>query len=217
MEPAWIGAAVAAVAVLVPGVWRYTRQVVTVMHEAGHAAVAVLTGRRVRAVRLHRDTSGITESIGRPFGPGMVASAFAGYTAPPLVGALMMLLVLADRSTWAWWLVFAVLAGMLVVIRTWFGLFVLALGSGAVWLLQTRVADPEWATTAGFTMAWFLAGGGLRATLELWGHRRRVRAGTSDADLLARLTPLPAVVWNALFVTIAALSLYVCWLGVMGH
>ncbi|WP_293783060.1 M50 family metallopeptidase [uncultured Aeromicrobium sp.] len=217
MEPAWIGAAAAAPAVLVPRVWRYSRQVVTVMHEAGHAVVAVLTGRRVRAVRLHRDTSGITESIGRPFGPGMIATAFAGYTFPPILGAFMMLLVLAGRSVWAWWMIFAILAAMLLLIRTWFGLLVLSASVGAVWLLQTRAPDPAWAETAGFTVAWFLTAGGLRATLELWTHRRRTRSRTSDADVLAQLTPVPAVVWNALFVTIAAVSLYVCWLGVMGH
>lgn len=207
----------AALAVLVPRVWRYSRQVVTVMHEAGHAVTALLTGRRVRAVRLHRDTSGITESIGRPFGPGMVATAFAGYAFPPVLGAFMMLLVLAGRSTWAWWMVFAILAGMILLIRTWFGLLVLAPAATAVWLLQTRVPDPVWAETAGFAAAWFLAAGGLRAALESWGHRRRSRTGTSDAEVLARLTPLPAVVWNVLFVIVAALSLHVCWLGVMGH
>ncbi|RLV55842.1 M50 family peptidase [Aeromicrobium phragmitis] len=217
MEPAWIGAAVAALAVLVPGAWRYSRQVVTVMHEAGHAVTAVLTGRRVRAVRLHRDTSGITESIGRPSGLGMVATAFAGYTFAPVLGAFMMLLVLAGRSAWAWWLVLGILGAMILLIRTWFGLLVLVPAAAAVWLLQTRAPDPAWAETAGFAAAWFLAAGGLRATLELWGHRRRTRARTSDADVLARLTVLPAAVWNALFATVAALSLYVCWLGVMGH
>jgi len=211
-DPIWVGAAAAATAVLVPALWRLTRHVVTLVHEAGHAGVALLTGRRVTAIRLHRDTSGITESIGRPHGPGMIATALAGYTAPPLIGVAMMLLVVAGRQTWAWWGVFVVLAAMILVIRNWFGLLVLAACAGGVWLLQTRLDDLVWARLAGYAVSWFLVAGGLRATLELW----RGRAGghrSGDADVLARLTALPGVVWNAVFVAAAVLALYVCWLA----
>ncbi|OUZ10005.1 hypothetical protein BHE97_09270 [Aeromicrobium sp. PE09-221] len=215
-DPAWIGAAVAVLAVLVPPAWRLTRHAVTLVHEAGHAAVALATGRRVRAIRLHRDTSGITESIGRPHGPGMIVTAFAGYTAPPLLGVSMMLLVLAEREVWAWWAVLGVVAAMVLVIRNWFGLLVLLVCGGGVWLLQTRVDDPEWARLTGYAVAWFLVLGGLRATIELAVTRRRRRDLSSDAAVLARLTVLPAVVWNTLFITVAVLCGYVCWLGAIG-
>lgn len=211
-DPVWIGAAAAALAVLVPTLWRLTRHVVTLVHEAGHAAVALLTGRRVTAIRLHRDTSGITESIGRPHGPGMIATALAGYTAPPLLGVGMMLLVLAGRETWAWWGVFVVLAAMVLVIRNWFGLLVLVICAGGVWMLQTQLDDLTWARLAGYAVSWFLVAGGLRATLELWRGRSN-GSRSSDADVLARLTILPGIVWNVLFVTVAVLALYVCWLG----
>lgn len=216
-DPVWIGAAIAAAIVLVPPVWRVVRHLVTLVHEAGHAAVALLTGRRVRAIRLHRDTSGITESIGRPHGPGMIVTAFAGYAAPPLFGTAIMLLVLAGRETWAWWAVVIVLAAMVLVIRNWFGLLVLLVCGGGVWLLQTRVDDADWVRLAGYGLAWFLVLGGLRATVELWVSRsRRGRDVSSDAAVLARLTVLPAAVWNALFIATAGICVYLCWLGAIG-
>ena len=159
-----------------------------------------------------------TESIGRPHGPGMIVTAFAGYTAPAFLGVAMMLLVLAGREEWAWWGVLGVLAAMVLVIRNWFGLLVLLLSGGAVWALQTRVEDPAWALLAGYAVAWFLTLGGLRATLELWSsRRRRSRDTSSDAAVLARLTILPAAVWNALFIALAAGCVYICWLGAIGQ
>ena len=65
----------AAVAVVVDGVWRWARGVVTIAHEAGHAVAALATGRRLTGIKLHSDTSGLTLSVGRPAGPGMVVTA----------------------------------------------------------------------------------------------------------------------------------------------
>ena len=47
--------------------------------------VAVVCGRRLRGIRLHSDTSGLTLSSGRPTGAGMVFSLAAGYLTPSLV------------------------------------------------------------------------------------------------------------------------------------
>ena len=46
--------------------WRVVRNAITIAHEGGHAAAAVLTGRRLRGIRLHSDTSGLTIMKGKP-------------------------------------------------------------------------------------------------------------------------------------------------------
>lgn len=79
-------ALLALAAVLTRRVWRIVRNAVTIAHEGGHGLVALLSGRRLDGIRLHSDTSGLTVSRGRPTGPGMVLTAAAGYTAPPLLG-----------------------------------------------------------------------------------------------------------------------------------
>jgi hypothetical protein len=61
---------------------------------------------------------------------------------------------------------------------------------------------------------WFVLLAAPRAVLELHAHRRRGRARTSDADVLARLTRVPGLVWVALFglVNVSALVVGGGWL-----
>ena len=66
--------------------WPLSRTVVTIAHEGGHALVALAVGRRLDGVRVHRSTAGLTVSAGNASGPGIVATAAAGYLAPPLLG-----------------------------------------------------------------------------------------------------------------------------------
>ncbi|MGI9085244.1 MAG: M50 family metallopeptidase [Aeromicrobium sp.] len=197
---ALVGAALA----LLPPVWLHSRHVVTLVHEAGHAMIALLTGRRLNAVRLHSDTSGLTISSGRPHGPGMVAMAAAGYLAPSVLGLVCIWLVAAGLTPWALWAALLTLALMLLYIRNWFGLVVVGLAGGAVAVLIWRTSA-EVQDLAASILAWFLLVAGPRTTLDLWSHRRRQRTRTTDADLLARLTHVPAAVWNT-FLLLATLS-----------
>ena len=209
MTAALVGAALA----LIPPVWHYSRHVVTLVHEAGHAVVALATGRRLNAIRLHTDTSGLTVSSGRPRGPGMVATAAAGYLAPSALGLVCIGLVAAEHTAWALWAGLATLALMLLHIRNWFGLVVVGLAGGAVAVLIWRTTS-DVQDAAASVFAWFLLVAAPRSTLDLWSHRRRSRTRTSDADILARLTHLPAGVWNAalLLLTGGALALGVALL-----
>lgn len=188
------------------------RHVVTLVHEAGHAVVAVLTGRRLSGIRLHRDTSGLTTSVGRPRGPGMVATALAGYVAPSALGLGLAWLVAEGHVAVALIAALVVLAVMLVFVRNWFGLLVVGASGAGVALLVWR-ADPEVQEAAALAFTWLLLVGGLRTTVELWSSRRRSGGGrsrsrTSDADVLARLTRVPATVWNVLFVLLALAALH---------
>jgi len=193
--------------VVLPPVWRTTRHLVTLVHEAGHAVVAVLTGRRLNGIRLHSDTSGLTVSSGKPRGAGMIATAAAGYLAPAALGLGSVLLVDAGHTPWALYAGLVTLALMLVYIRNWFGLVVVGLSAVAVGLLIWK-APERGQDFAALAFAWFLLAAAPRMTLDLWAHRRRVRTRTTDADILARLTILPAAVWNTLFLllTLAALA-----------
>lgn len=209
----WATAAVALVAVLSPP-WRLTRHVVTIAHEGGHALLALVTGRRLSGIRLHSDTSGLTVSYGKPRGFGMVCTAFAGYTAPGLVGLGAAFMLRQGYGIGLLWLLVAVLALMLLQIRNWFGLLsilvsVLALGAVS-WFAST-----EWQTAVAYFVTWFLLLAAPRPVIELQASRRAGRARSSDADMLARLTPLPGLFWVFAFfvVTIGALVLGSWWIG----
>jgi len=198
-------AALAAALVLVPGLWPVTRHAATVAHEAGHAVVAALTGRRLTGIRLHADTSGLTLSRGRPRGPGMVLMLLAGYPGPAVLGLGAAWLVAAGRSVALLWALLVTLALMLLLVRNLFGLWVVLAGGAGV-AAVSWYATPDVQTAVACTLAWFWLLAAPRTVLELAASRRRAGARTSDADQLATVTGVPAAVWVALLllVTVAA-------------
>jgi peptidase M50B-like protein len=198
--------AAALLAVLIDGVWRRARNVVTIVHEGGHAVTALLTGRRLTGIRLHSDTSGLTLSVGKPRGPGMVATAAAGYLSPSLVGLVGVVLLAYNQVTVLLWAATVVLVGMLVMVRNLYGALTLVVTGSAV-VAVSLLATPEVQAAFGYAMTWFLLLGGVRPVGELQRQRRRQPGSTTDADHLAYLTRLPAAAWVALFglVTVGAL------------
>src|SRR5919206_99374 len=203
----WLLTALAGLlAVAIRPVWRVARNAVTIAHEGGHALMALLTGRRLRGIRLEFDTSGLTLSSGRPTGLGMMLTLLAGYIAPSLVGLAGAWILGGNRITLLLWLAVVLLLLMLINIRNVFGaLSVIVTGAivaGVSWYASAQVQ-------AAFAYAgvWFLLIGGVRPVGELQRLRSRGRMRDSDADQLSRLTHVPAFFWVFLFwlVTVAVL------------
>ncbi|MFD5452782.1 M50 family metallopeptidase [Streptomyces sp. NPDC127100] len=202
-----IGTLVAALAVVVPhGLWRIARNAITIAHEGGHGLVALLTGRTLVGITLHSDTSGLTVSRGRPHGLGMVLTAVAGYTAPPLLGLGGAALLASGRITLLLWVATALLVALLVMIRNAYGVLTVVL-TGAAFLLASWLADAEVQAAFAYAAVWFLLLGGVRPAFELQAKRARGGAGDSDADQLARLSHAPAAVWFFLFHAVSLCSL----------
>jgi hypothetical protein len=199
-------AAVALVVVATRLPWRIARNAVTIAHEGGHALVALLTGRKLRGIRLHSDTSGLTLSAGRPTGPGMILTLLAGYVASSLVGLAGAWLLAGNRITLLLWVAVALLLAMLVLIRNVFGVLSL-LATGGVVLAVSWYASPQVQAAFAWTSVWFLLFGGVRPVVELQRLRSRGRMPESDADQLARLTPFPALFWVTVFALISLAAL----------
>lgn len=203
--PRWLvlgGAAIALLAILPHPVWRLSRNVVTIAHEGGHGLAALLTRRRLSGIRLHSDTSGLTISSGRPTGLGMVLTAAAGYTAPPLLGLGGAALLSAHHITALLWISIALLAGLLIMIRNAFGVLSVVL-TGAAFLLISWYGGSQLQAAFAYLGVWFLLLSGVRPVVELQSKRRRGGAHDSDADQLARLTGVSALLWVTLFLVVA--------------
>ncbi|MFE7972372.1 M50 family metallopeptidase [Streptomyces shenzhenensis] len=197
----------AALAVVVPhGLWRLSRNAITIAHEGGHGLVALLTGRQLTGIRLHSDTSGLTVSRGKPHGLGMILTAASGYTAPPLLGLGGAALLAAGHITLLLWLATALLVAMLVMIRNAYGALTVLL-TGGTFLLVSWLAGAQVQAAFGYAVVWFLLLGGVRPAFELQAKRARGGAGDSDADQLSRLTHVPAWLWLFLFHTVSLCSL----------
>ncbi|MFI6700535.1 M50 family metallopeptidase [Streptomyces sp. NPDC050509] len=199
-------AAVALVAVVPRVLWRLSRNAITIAHEGGHGLIALVTGRRLDGIRLHSDTSGLTVSAGKPTGPGMILTAAAGYTAPPLLGLGGAWLLSADHITLLLWLTTALLLAMLVMIRNAYGALTVIV-TGAAFLLISWLTSPDVQAAFAYTAVWFLLLGGVRPSFELQSKRRYGGAGDSDADQLGRLTHTPPLLWLLFFHAVSLCSL----------
>jgi hypothetical protein len=202
-----VGAALAAlVVVILPTTWRWSRHVITIAHEGGHALVALLSGRRLQGIKLHSDTSGLTVSAGRPTGFGMVMTLLAGYPAASLVGLVGAVLVTAGRITLMLALALVLLPLMLLMIRNLFGVLSIVTVWGAVFVVAWYASDLlQWIFA--YTLVWFLLVGGVRPVFELRRQRARGRMPYSDADQIGRLTHVPPLAWVGVFLAVTASAL----------
>lgn len=202
-SPTVLAAVLAAVAaaVAVPVLWRHLRVVVTVVHELGHGLVGVLLGRRFTGLVLRADMSGHAVTVGPARGAGRVASTWAGYPAPGLVGAV---LVRAAGTGWAPTLLGAaalVLLVSIVRVRSWYTalvMVVLTAGTGVLW----------WWGSAPLQAA-VLLGVGLFLLVGAWRHLGALlgsRAPGSDASVLAGLTRVPRWCWVLSFAVVLGLA-----------
>ena len=215
VPPVWVIAVSGLIALLIvldARTWHLARNSITIAHEGGHALASVLSGRRLEGIRLHSDTSGVTYSRGRRSGPAMVVTLAAGYVTPSLLGAGAAWLLAAHHVIALLWLALALLAATFLAIRNAYGILAVLITLGGV-LAVSWFGTVTIQAGFGYTAAWLLLAGGVRAVVELQGHRRRSRrrgtGGTSDADQLGRLTGLPGGAWVAVFAVVCVAALVI--------
>ncbi len=189
---------------LVVFAWPLTRTLVTVCHEAGHAVVALLVGRKLAGIRVHSDTSGLTLTRGRASGPGMIATLFAGYPAAAVIGLGAAFLASRAYAAGLLWLLVLLLALMLLKIRNFYGALVVLVVGVAIAAASWFVPGGELAWLA-YGLAWLFLLAAPRPVIELIGNR----SPSSDAGQLASLTGVPRLVWVVLWllITVGALVL----------
>ena len=193
-----VTALIAFAVVAVRPLWRVARNAITIAHEGGHALVALLTGRRLRGIRLEFDTSGLTLSSGRPTGLGMILTLAAGYVAPSLVGLAGAWILGGNRITLLLWVAVLLLLLMLINIRNIFGAISVVV-TGAIVFIVSWYATPQVQAAFAYVCVWFLLIGGVRPVGELQKLRSRGRMPASDADQLSHITLAPALFWVGFF------------------
>jgi Peptidase M50B-like len=216
VPPRWLvlgSGVLALVVVCSPRIWPVARTVVTIVHEGGHALVALATGRHLGGVRIYRSTAGETLSRGRSAGVGVALTAVAGYVAPPLLGLGAAALLATRHVTGMLLLSLLLLAGLAIAMRNAYGVLavlVALIAVAVVCLYASAVVQAGF----GYVMTWFLLLGGIRPVIELARERRWGGGRRSDADQLARLTPVPGGAWVMIFglVAVAALAVSARWL-----
>ncbi|MEJ2871595.1 M50 family metallopeptidase [Actinomycetospora sp. OC33-EN08] len=198
-EPVVYGAGfIVLIAFLLIGEW--AGSVVTVAHEGGHMIMSVLT---LRGFEHFSMTDGDNAGTKAPthWGVGYYLVSLAGYFTPPLLG-LGAAAVLARGNAWA------VLVGAVVLLAIAFvyakgGLanLVTAIAAAVVVLVLWR-GTPLLQAALAASVVWLLLLGGVRASVQM------SRDTGSDAWRMQSSTFVPAVVWQAIWVTTALACLY---------
>lgn len=190
--------------------WRQIRILITICHEAGHAVIGVLVGRRLSGIKLRADTSGVTVSRGKPTGPGMVATVFAGYPAASVVGLAAAWVISVGHAAAVLWGSVVLLGVMLLSIRNLYGWFVVIVGGVVVALVSWYASDGAVAMLAYWFTLLFLIGG-PRPVIEVM----RQASPQSDPGQLAQLTHIPRAVWGFVWfvITLGCLAggLWLLW------
>lgn len=210
----YIALSVGALGASHPLAWKATRLFATYIHEAGHAVIAILTGRKVLAIRLEADSSGSTKHAGVK---GAFFSRFlttlAGYPAPALVGYLIVFGLSTGHAR--------------LIIGSFYALsFALALIQHSIrgWVVTISILvtctglaalSPVLMSISLYAIAGYLLLSSPRTIIELHQvHRQMKKLGLakeerhSDAQSLAEITGLGAILWEIVFMVLCLLCVY---------
>jgi len=103
---------------------------------------------------------------------------------------------------------------VLLMVRNAYGVFAVLVTAGVLAVVALLAPIGVQASFV-YAMTWFLLFGGVRPVLELQLKRRRGAARDSDADQLARLTGVPAVLWVLILAVVAVSCLVMGGLWLM--
>jgi hypothetical protein len=194
----------ALIVVITPPVWQVVRLGVTLVHELGHAGVGIVVGRQFTGFVLRGDMSGHAVTRGPVRGPGRIASTWAGYPMPALLGAGVVWAALRGWSAPVITAMIVILVLALVRVRSALTVLVVLAALawlGALWWWRSDTLQPQ-----------VLLGLGCVLLVGAWRHLSAVlgdRSSGSDPGVLAALSHLPRAVWNASFVLVCAASTWV--------
>ncbi|MFI6322038.1 M50 family metallopeptidase [Nonomuraea sp. NPDC050556] len=195
---------VALVLVGFPITWALVGPLVAAVHEAGHAVVGILCGRKVKKIRIEPEHRGSTE-FDRNVNTLMT---MAGYLSPPFAGLAAAHAVKSGYADLVLWvLVFVLGSGLVLLVRNLFGALAVALTAVVLWIVAAKVGAPAREAVA-HVVAWVLMLGGVRSAFTIQGMNVEGRADGSDPVVLQSLTGLPAVLWSMLLAGAGCYALY---------
>lgn len=217
----WLLAGIALVVLLATfykPTWNVVKYSPTVIHEMGHAVMALLTFRKIHGLRVETDESGVLVSSGRKgWSLGSLLTTIAGYPAPAVLATVMTLLMIHDRPGAALTMYHTLLLFALFLSRNVWGIVssVLAIGltvGVSIWNDPTAVS---WTVAA---LIIFYSITGIRGSFGLWrvhfGHLREGlsqqqrrdmkenRKGSDAHNAWKQLVIIPPAVWVFFFIGI---------------
>lgn len=167
----------------------------TIVHEAGHASVSILTGGGVYRFQITGAESGVTYTWW-PTKLSSIAVSAAGYAMPPLAGLGAAVLLHRGHVTAVLTLTVVAMALLLLIARDVRTFGIVTLMAGVAFVVASWGSGwlQAW---IGYAEAWVLLTGEIASVAGLVTRRLHGWSGSDDADHLADKTHIPAFVWIA--------------------
>jgi len=198
---------VALVMIRIPYAGKFFRVVDTMIHETGHAFMALLTKGEVLSVELFNDTSGVavTKNQGKL---GFFMVSLAGYPFSSLMSYVLFYL-LYHQHMMAVTLIFVSIASVNLIlwVRNWYGVFWL-FSFLLIYLFAYLYLSWNWMYVINLFFAALLLFDSIIKSVELFFIAIKNSKQSGDAYNLKQITMVPAVFWALIFVAIAFLMLY---------
>ncbi len=186
----------------------------TFVHEGCHAIASLLMGEEVKRIVINPDTSGYMEHAGAA---GTFARAFiasAGYVGSAMVGGLLIVLSAKQNSAKSVLIGLGVILilAMVFYVRDIFTLILCGFMIAAFFLIALKtgpVFNYFFVTFLAVQTALNSIGDVLTLVkLSMGAPKSSYSLGKSDADVMAELFWLPAIVWSVLWVAFSLFILY---------
>lgn len=181
---------------------RYAKLLGSLIHEAGHAMVALVLGLRVTKIKLDAIGNGVTEFYSFS-GLRNFPVALAGYLSPPALAFILAYTITNDTLNLALTILIALLIMLTIFVRSWVALLVNVLFAGMVYL--SFKSAPELSSVIIFTFVGILLASGIMAVRSAYRVRKQEGSqANTDPQVLFRMTLLvPPILWEALFMAFA--------------
>jgi hypothetical protein len=184
------------------------RLFVTFVHEAGHAVAALISGGSVHSLAVHKDGSGLTQTLINPIWGWLVWSG--GYLGTAIFGAILLQIGRLGHRANAGRIALAIMGISLLVIAPLWGwrdisgfTLITGLSLGAILLAMAKFLPLRGSEFAATFLAVQCC---LNALLDLkiLLHLTAMGSAHNDAAFMAQHYALPAVFWAVLWGAVAA-------------
>lgn len=186
---------------LIPIIGKFINVLNTMVHESGHAIVALLTGGGVMNIKLSADTSGAAQTKSK-YWIGKVLTSIAGYPVSALTAWLLFWLIHENKTNYVFYILISlILINLILWVRNTFGiiwLIVMGSLSALVYLYCNETVQYYFAS---FCAAVILFQS-LYSTFTLVFIAVKTPAKAGDAKNLKEFTYLPTLIWALLLLAL---------------
>jgi hypothetical protein len=194
----------AALLSMIPVLGKFLNVLNTLVHESGHAVMALLTGGGVMNIKLSADTSGAAQTKSK-YWMGKVITSVSGYPVSALTAWLFFWLIEQQKINYIYYvLISLILINLILWVRNTFGIiWLIIMGSicSLLYIYGNQIAQYYFAT---FCAAIILFQS-IYTCIVLVTISIKSPAKAGDAKNLKEFTYIPTVIWALIMLAIVIL------------